>query len=84
MRRSRSVLVVVVLGLVGALVVPSGASAAARGRCRPTAFVTNSMDGTVSTIDVKTRTKNPTDITDGPWPVDVALTPDGKTALVTN
>ena len=28
-----------------------------------TAFVTNTVSGTVSTIDVKTRTKNPTDIT---------------------
>jgi LysM repeat protein len=62
MRRVRFVLVVVVLGVAGALVVPGGVSAVpARGRCRPTAFVANSGSGTVSTIDVKTRIKNPTD-----------------------
>jgi YVTN family beta-propeller protein len=38
----------------------------------------------VSTIDVKTRTKNPTDIAVGTAPVGVAVTPDGKTAFVTN
>jgi YVTN family beta-propeller protein len=38
----------------------------------------------VSTIDVATRTKNPTDIGVGPEPVGVAVTPDGKTAFVTN
>src|SRR4029453_10446264 len=36
----------------------------------------------VSTIDVKTRTKNPTDITVGANPGDVALTPDGTTAFI--
>src|SRR5215831_15883417 len=78
---------VVALGLAGALVgaFPGGVSAvAARSRCRPTAFVTNSGGGSVSTIDVKTRTKNPTDITVGSIPIGVAITPDGKTALVTN
>src|SRR5262249_22286523 len=58
-----------------------------------TAFVTNgNFDGraqeipgnTVSTIDVKTRQKNPTDITVGSDPFGVAITPDGKTAFVTN
>jgi YVTN family beta-propeller protein len=38
----------------------------------------------VSTIDVKTRTKDPTDIAVGSHPVRVAVTPDGKTAFVTN
>jgi YVTN family beta-propeller protein len=38
----------------------------------------------VSTIDVKTRTKHPTDIPVGSSPVDVAFTPDRKTAFVTN
>jgi YVTN family beta-propeller protein len=38
----------------------------------------------VSTIDVKTRTKNPTDIAVGTAPLDVAVTPDGKTAFVAN
>ena len=38
----------------------------------------------MSTIDVKTRTKNPTDIPVGTNPVGVAITPDGKTAFVTN
>ena len=71
MRRFRWVRGVVVLGLAGALVgvVPDGVSAvAARARCRATAFVTNSGSGTVSTIDVKTRTKHPTDITVGAVP----------------
>jgi YVTN family beta-propeller protein len=47
------------------------------------AFVTNT-NGTVSTIDVKTMTKDPADITVGPDPVGVAFTTDGKTAFVTN
>jgi YVTN family beta-propeller protein len=38
--------------------------------------------GTVSTIDVTERTKNPTDITVGSSPGGMALTRDGKTALV--
>jgi YVTN family beta-propeller protein len=83
--RFRWVLGVLVLGLAGALVVPGGVSAvAARSRCRATAFVTNALSGSVSTIDVKTRTKNPTDITVGTNPVSVAFTPDGKTAFVLN
>jgi YVTN family beta-propeller protein len=88
MRRSRCVLVVLVVGLAGALVgvVPAGVSAAAaRARpCRWTAFVANPISGTVSTIDMKTRTKNPTDITVGTTPVGIAITPDGKTAFVAN
>jgi YVTN family beta-propeller protein len=77
----------VVFGLAGALVgvVPDGVSAVpTRSRCRPTAFVGNGASGTVSTIDVKTRTKNPADIPVGSVPPGVAVTPDGKTALVTN
>ena len=69
---------VVVLGLAGALVgvVPDGVSAvAARSRCRATAFVANQVSGTVSTIDVQSRTKNPTDIPVGSGPVGVAFTP---------
>jgi YVTN family beta-propeller protein len=86
MRRSRSVLVVGVLALAGALValVPSGAPTLATRRCRATAFVTNNMSGTVSTIDVKTRKKDPSDIPVGPVPFGVAVTPDGKTAFVTD
>jgi YVTN family beta-propeller protein len=87
MRRFRWVRRVLVFGLAGALVgvVPGGVSAAAaRSRCRATAFVTNSVSGTVSTIDVKTKTKNPTDIAVGSLPLRVAVTPDGKTAFVTN
>jgi YVTN family beta-propeller protein len=38
----------------------------------------------VSTIDVKTRTKHPTDIPVRSNPYGVAFTPDGKTAFVTN
>jgi YVTN family beta-propeller protein len=77
----------VVLALVGALmsVVTNGVSAVpARPGCRPTAFVTNLGSGTLSTVDVKTRTKKPIDITVGTSPFGVAVTPDGKTAFVTN
>jgi YVTN family beta-propeller protein len=76
-----------VLGLAGALVgvVPDGVSAVpARSRCRSTAFVANFGDGTVSTIDVYTRTKHPTDIPVGPLPAGQAVTPDGKTLFVPN
>jgi YVTN family beta-propeller protein len=38
--------------------------------------------GTVSTIDLKTRTKDPTDITVGPQPGGPGVTPDGKTVFV--
>jgi YVTN family beta-propeller protein len=44
----------------------------------------NTQSDTVSTIDVKTRTKHPTDITVGTNPKGVAVTPDSKTAFVTN
>jgi YVTN family beta-propeller protein len=57
---------------------------AARRECRSTAFVANLTGGTVSTIDVDTRTKHPDDIPVGPNPGGVAITPDGKTALVAN
>jgi YVTN family beta-propeller protein len=63
--------------LVG--VFPAGVSAvAARARCRGTAFVANGVSGTVSTIDVKTRTKHPTDITVGTQPESVAVTPSRR------
>jgi YVTN family beta-propeller protein len=78
---------VVVLGLAGALVgvVPNRVSAVpARDRCRATALVTNVGSGSVSTIDVKSRTKHTTDITVGAVPIGVAATPDGKTAFVIN
>src|SRR5687767_749714 len=87
MRRFRCFRGVVVLALAGALVgvVPDEVSVAAgRSRCRTTAFVTNLDGGTVSTIDVKTRTKHPTDIAVGGGPVGVAVTPNGKTAYVAN
>jgi YVTN family beta-propeller protein len=87
MRRFRWVRGVVVFGLAGALVGLGPvrlSSVPARRQCRATAFVTNSGGGTVSTIDVKTRTKNPTDITVGAVPTGVAITPDDKTAFVTN
>jgi YVTN family beta-propeller protein len=87
MPRFRWLLGAWVLGLSGALVgvVPDGVSAvAAKTRCPATAFVTNGFVGTVSTIDVKTRTKDPTDIPVGSGPAGVAVTPDGKTAFVAN
>jgi YVTN family beta-propeller protein len=43
-------------------------------RCRATAFVPNLGSDAVSTIDVKTRTKDPTDITVGTEPGKVAFT----------
>jgi YVTN family beta-propeller protein len=57
-----------------------------------TAFVTNSAfisqvapsGDSVSTIDVKTRTKDPTDIAVGSLPWWEAVTPDGKTDFVSN
>lgn len=49
-----------------------------------TAFVASSGSDMVSTIDVNTRTKNPADVTVGPAPFDLALTPDGKTVFVTH
>src|SRR5262249_46600448 len=87
MRRFQFARVVVVFGLAGALVGvgPDGLWAVpARARCRPTAFVANGVSGTVSTIDVKTRRKDPNDITVGSQPVSVAVTPDVKTAFVAN
>jgi YVTN family beta-propeller protein len=87
MRRFRCARGVVALGLAGALVgvVPDGVSAVpARKECRATAFVTNALSGTVSTIDVKTRTKHRTDIPVGTDPFGLAITPNGKTAFVTN
>src|SRR6266511_3286803 len=57
-----------------------------------TAWVTNQdgpfpnpgIAGSVSTIDVATRTKDPTDITGFSHPSSVAITPDQSTAFVTN
>jgi YVTN family beta-propeller protein len=40
-----------------------------------TAFAANFGGGTVSTIDAKTRTKTPTDITVGSSPFGVVVTP---------
>jgi YVTN family beta-propeller protein len=87
MRQFRWVLGVVVLGLAGALVgvVPDGVSAVpARSRCRATAFVANTGSNSVSTIDLKTMTKQPTDIAVGTTPVGVTITPNGKTVFVGN
>jgi YVTN family beta-propeller protein len=57
-----------------------------------TAFVTNANLGNefsssgdlVSTIDVKTRTKDTTEITVGEAPTGLAITPDGRTVFVAN
>jgi YVTN family beta-propeller protein len=87
MRRFRWVLVVVVLGLAGALVgvAADGVSALpVRAGCRTTVFVTNALSASVSTIDLKTRTKHPSDIPVGTDPFGLAITPDGKTAFVVN
>src|SRR5262245_31043307 len=81
MRRLRWSIAVVVLGLAG--VVPNQVSVAVgRAQCRSTAFVTNQFANSVSTIDVKTRTKHPTDIPVSALPAAVAVTPDGKTVFV--
>jgi len=87
MPRFRWVLGALVFGLAGALVgvAPHGVSAvAARSRCRATAFVPNLGSGTVSTIDVKSRIKNPTDITVGPEPFGVTVTRTARPFLVTH
>jgi YVTN family beta-propeller protein len=52
--------------------------------CRATAFVTNALSATASTIDVKSRAKHPGDIEVGALPTLVAFTPDGKTAFIVN
>ena len=85
MPRFRWVRGVVVVGLAGALVgvVADEVSAVlARKECRSTGFVVNTGSGTVSTIDVKTRTKDPADIPVGPLPAGQAVTPDGNTLFV--
>jgi|SRR5262249_3352683 len=87
MRRFPLVPVVVAFGLAGALAsaAPTGASTrATRRRCRATAFVANNGSDTVSTIDMNARTKNPGDIAVGASPLEMALTPDGKTAFVSH
>src|SRR5262245_42026023 len=87
MRRFRGIRGVVVVGLAGALVgvVPDGVSALpARARCRVTAVVANAGSDTVSTIDVRTRTKDPTDIAVGSSPSGLDVTPDGRTAFTAN
>jgi YVTN family beta-propeller protein len=78
MRRFRWVRGAVVLGLSSALagVVPAGMSAVAgRARCRATAFITNALSDSVSTIDVKTRTKHRPTFSVGSQPIGVAVSP---------
>src|SRR5215211_1928339 len=87
MPRFRWVSGALVLGLAGALVgvIPNNVAAVAgRAPCRAIVLVANANSGTVSTIDLKTRTKDPTDIPVGSRPTQVRVTPDGKTAFVTN
>jgi YVTN family beta-propeller protein len=64
--------------LFGVAITPDGKTAfVAKGFSVP-------LGGTMSTIDVKTRTTNhPTDISGGTGP-GVAITPDGKTVFVNN
>jgi YVTN family beta-propeller protein len=67
--------------------IPVGGSTAGGLAITPdskTAFVANLDGDTLSTIDVKARLKNSTEIPVGANPVDVALTLDGKTAVVTH
>src|SRR5262249_16514611 len=83
----RWVRAVVAFGLAGALVgvVPNGVAAVpAPARCQPTAFVANAGSNTVSAIDVKAKTRDPTDIAVGVAPVGPRVTPDGKALFVTN
>ena len=49
---------------------------------RPTAYVANNLDGTVTPIDLATQTAEPP-ITVGSDPSAIAITPDGTTAYVT-
>src|SRR5262249_38684119 len=70
---------------------PKGVAGTPEGR---TAVVTQANAGlglvpvptgnSVSTIDAKTRTTRPSAILVGNNPINVAVTPDGKTAFVTN
>jgi len=78
MRRFQLVRLAVVLGLTGALVGVASDGVLAvptRSRCRAMAVVANGISGSVSTIDVKSRTKDPTDINVGLSPSGVAVTP---------
>jgi hypothetical protein len=87
MRRFRCVRGVVVVGLASVLVgvlLARVSAVAARAPCRPAGFVTNAGSASVSTIDVKIRTKKPTDIAVGSFPLGLAVTPDGKTVVVAN
>ena len=70
----------VIVAAAGLTVVSGPSPAAGASTNCGTAYVTNPGSGSVSTIDVATRTKNPTDITVGNHPPGVAITPDGKTA----
>ena len=54
---------------------PADANGVAIAGDGKTAFVANYGSDTVSTIDVKTMTKNPTDIIVGAQPIRVAVTP---------
>jgi YVTN family beta-propeller protein len=68
----------------GVLVATSAApAAAAAAGCAGKAYVINFEDGTVSVIETATGKVSDT-IAVGTHPVDVAITPDGKHAYVTN
>jgi YVTN family beta-propeller protein len=83
---SRKFVAVVVVALSGSgILVATSATpgAAAAGGCAGTAYVTNALDGTVSVISTATGAVSPP-ITVGNMPNQVAITPDGKRAYVTN
>ena len=65
--------------VLASVALPTHASAARP----PTAYVVNEQSGTVTPIDLETRRPGPP-IAVGPSPESIAITPDGKTAYVTN
>jgi YVTN family beta-propeller protein len=70
---------------VGVAITPDGATAVVTNRMNddtPNPDPTES--GTVSTIDVATRTADPVDIGGFQMPSDVAITPDGSTAWISD
>jgi len=87
--RCRSAVVAAVLALSGVTgtACAAGSARPASGGCAATAYVVNYYSGTVTPIDIATRTAGrPIRLPGGEkdFPADVAITPDGRTAYVTN